>query len=921
MRTKRFLAALLTLCILASFWVMPASATEFGLGPVTDSLTLTVGPGAVYRWYDVYGTAGATKIHALELDLMSSSLKLMLGRSNGNVIGMQTVSGMASDLEAKTGGTVIAGINGDFYSLQTGVPLSFLMENGEVVMSPLESGCAFTVTSDGRAFVGEYANIFSATAYINGESSSVNGVNRAVGADWEGLYLFTSAYGSTTRTTGGTEVICTVNSGRVANGETLLLTVDEIREDQGGAPLSEGKVVLSAMTDKRALLQSLTPGSQVMVSVALQNGYENATLSTGGAQMLVSNGEIIWGVTPDRAPRTVIGVTAEGRVLMFVVDGRATGFSAGATYNEAARLAYDLGCVSAMALDGGGSSTFLAQLPGAADSSVINRPSDGTPRKVGTGLLVLNTAAKGPAASLMVTPYVPRVLAGSTIQLTAAALDANILPVAANGTISWSGESQLGTIDANGLLTTTRDSKAGVVTASDSAGITGQRLVQVVTTPTSITPSKTSVTLGIGEKVSLSAKAAFNGYELASQTDAFTWSVQGDIGSFTAPGEFTAGGAGGATGKILVSAGGTTAEISVTITKAPTILLDFETEQPPMGSSASGGASSSIAYVTGGGENVRFGGGSLKLNYNFTGTTGAATAEARPKAIENNNILIDGYPKRIGLWVYGDGSGNTLTGEIADSTGKTAALNYTGNGGLSFTGWKYVEATVPSGLTEPLKLSVPAQVTQYGTMRGKSVVYIDNIRAVYSGTTTDGGIGPISYKDVSVGQWFYNEVQNMSRKGLMGETDTGMFSPELSLSRGMLVTILWRQQGSPAATQSAGYSDVAAGQWYEAAVNWASANGIVGGYDDGRYGPNDPITREQFVTILYRFESMRSGAPAATGDLSAYPDAEKLNTWSQDAMKWAVGKGIISGMDGLLAPAGKTTRAQTAVMLTRFLGA
>lgn len=170
------------------------------------------------------------------------------------------------------------------------------------------------------------------------------------------------------------------------------------------------------------------------------------------------------------------------------------------------------------------------------------------------------------------------------------------------------------------------------------------------------------------------------------------------------------------------------------------------------------------------------------------------------------------------------------------------------------------------------------------------------------------------FTDVTPDDWFYDAAVYLYGRELMAGTSDTTFSPSLPTTRGMIVTLLHRLAGEPAA-DGASFPDVAEGQYYSRAVAWAAANSVVLGYTNGSFGPDDPITREQLAAILYRFV----GSPAVTGGLSAFPDASGVSAYAREAMIWAVQAGLITGLgDGTLDPQGSATRAQAAVILMRY---
>lgn len=176
-----------------------------------------------------------------------------------------------------------------------------------------------------------------------------------------------------------------------------------------------------------------------------------------------------------------------------------------------------------------------------------------------------------------------------------------------------------------------------------------------------------------------------------------------------------------------------------------------------------------------------------------------------------------------------------------------------------------------------------------------------------------------AFVDVADSDWYADAVQYVFANGLMAGTSDTTFSPNATTTRAMIVTILYRLEGTPAVTGTTAFTDVAAGQYYADAVAWAAQNGIVSGTSATTFSPDGVITREQMAAILYRYAQHKGYDVTAKADLSVFTDAAQVSTYATDAMAWANASGLISGTSATtLSPAGSATRAQVATILMRF---
>ena len=203
-----------------------------------------------------------------------------------------------------------------------------------------------------------------------------------------------------------------------------------------------------------------------------------------------------------------------------------------------------------------------------------------------------------------------------------------------------------------------------------------------------------------------------------------------------------------------------------------------------------------------------------------------------------------------------------------------------------------------------------------------SGVYLTKDMTVYAGWRVDEnpGTGANPFTDVSEKDWFYGDVMFVYENGLMLGTSKTLFSPHGTATRGMMATILWRMEGSPVPKGKNSFTDVEAGKWYADAITWTAENRIFAGYGKDKFGPDDPITREQLAAIFYRYADYKGYDLTVKGNLDKFKDADKITDYAKTAMQWAVGSGLVKGKSGnLLDPQGTATRAEIAAMLHRFI--
>ncbi len=179
------------------------------------------------------------------------------------------------------------------------------------------------------------------------------------------------------------------------------------------------------------------------------------------------------------------------------------------------------------------------------------------------------------------------------------------------------------------------------------------------------------------------------------------------------------------------------------------------------------------------------------------------------------------------------------------------------------------------------------------------------------------------FSDVKDGIWYYDTVKYVTENGIMNGVEEGKFAPDDTLTRAMLVTILYRVEGSPEVSAESKFTDVKGSDWYGAPIVWASENGIVNGVSETEFAPNNNITREQIAAIIYRYASAK-GYDVTQGGMAVreFEDYETISGWAREAMQWAVNAKLISGTTATtVAPLENATRAQAATIIMRFIEA
>ena len=862
-----------------------------------------------------------------------------------------SVADMAALLE-EDGYRVVAGINGDFYNVSTGLPIGMVVTEG-LLRSSDAGYYAIGFRADGSAILGKpgvkvSANLGYAVDDGFGNSTElvrpVAAVNKA--RTNSGLYLYTYDFNAK-HTTGTTEpginVVCTVEQGKLAIGSTVTLRVNRV-EETAVTSLAPDQIVLSANLQADSYyttaLQNIPQGSELTLTVSANDGWEDVEYAIGALYCLAENGAVVPNLAAGSNPRTAVGQKADGTLVFYTIDGRKAGHSIGASLTQVGERLLELGCQTVLCLDGGGSTNLAVTTPDSTTATIINRPSE-TGRKVTNQVfLVASDRASGDLDHFYVHAAGDYVLAGSAVSVTASGVDSNYIPMDASYTLSASAGSIAEQEDGRYLLTTPASGGDITVTAS-GRGAKGSTVVHAIRNPDNLTlkngaSNLTELTVTPGSKTALTAGAVWNHLPLTATNEAFTWSVSGDIGTVDEHGVFTASAPG--TGNLTVSAGDKSLTIPVTVAQvALQTIEDFETPDTRFFS----GYYLTVSR-TNASDYVQRGHYAGKLDYVLPEDTGYYS-----QAMAGSFSNLGTPYTALNLWVYGDGSGNQLsflyTGDIKSDLELPVTT-------LDFTGWKQVTVTLPGAHFEIQGLQVSATTAADGTVsvgdKLSGTIYIDHITATASGTPDNAA--PVVSASLDNSLWqvtasVADAVDGILPAGSVTVTYNGApygsYDPATGLvtvalpgpgesHEAMRITITARDLSGNIGRASVDvepygvdhkFTDIN-DYWAATYVDFLYNANITTGYADGTFRPNDNISRQQFAVMLYRYLGL-DGTQYESVTLP-FADNASIGDYALTAVKALYTEGIINGSTGsdgrlYFNPGGSLTRAQAAAMIGR----
>ncbi|MDD4165132.1 MAG: S-layer homology domain-containing protein [Eubacteriales bacterium] len=834
-KVKKWSAILLTMLILFSSLTLSISALTFtvggtlGSGTITSAYNRSVADGVTYsRAVFRDSSSDLQQVHALSFNPQTSNfVPLVYSKFSG--YGATTYNSCVS-AETKYGYDCVGGVNASFFSFvgtccntYGGVNIS----DGKVLQGCNSNGANYMLTfdSDGTSDLVYSKVAFSLSVNGSAWSNALQNINMFPYTTGTGIYYYDAFCGTSTDTnTAGVEIVFNkTNNTELTVGGTLTGTVAEIRSsvsDGGSIGANQFVLYASNASSYAASLRALSIGDTaeitatetISAAVEKMENCNSAFVTYGyhivanGVNVTSSNG---LGEEFNRASaqRSAVGIKSDGTLIIVATNGRTTSYP-GLTVYELADMLIGLGCVTAVNLDGGGSTQMTVQ-----NSSGTLVSEFSSTRRVANSLLIVQR------------PTIPTSMRNTLSSLVSSAdtyLNNYVLSPTSTQEMTEAYNYGNGVYNASSSMK--GDYTKAIMRLQEAIAN-----VSIIGKSTGIYTSSSSLVMRSTASSGGSAVTT-----VPANTSLSITSISGDFG-------YT---------KYLTYTG------YVDLTNATRI-------------SGLSNASAVISSV-----NERTSGANLEISW--AGLPGAA-----------------GYTYKVIQLV-----GEPDPGNNNESVGATE-LAYVQN-------TRNTSVTIPSSSMTDGKYIKIAVAVIYPNSTAWSVKYVSS--------------SELPFTDVATSSWYYDSVKYVYTAGLFSGTSSTTFSPDTSMTRGMMVTVLYRLAGSPTVSGTMPFTDIYTTDWYYNAVLWAYTNGIASGTSPTKFTPNENVTRQQAVVFLYRYAEFADCDMSITSGFSitGYNDYNNIASYAITAMTWAVDKGIISGNNNYLYPENNASRAEIACILKNF---
>lgn len=658
-----------------------------------------------------FTTAGWWNINVISVDLKDEYTELK-GLINPNGIpSRDKVTTLVNKHNA------VAAVNGDYFNYAP-LPsaMGTLINDGEVVSSPVELAYAlpsFFLTQDNVGGVEYFDRNIIVNNLDNDQKVLVNTLNK-VTSDFTTVTLLNKHWGAKSL------------GKRFHNDLTEVLVVNDVVQEvrKGGEafdiPASNG-YVLAVRGDK---LSSLNINNKVNLQVETTPNLQDIKFAIGGGSIILKNGELSLTniVSKGNQPRTGIAINKDNTKLMLVtIDGRDDSFK-GVSQEMFGAILRELGAYNAMNLDGGGSTSMAVKPVGDDKSHLVNKPSDGGERSVVNAVGVISNAPKGELSYLKVSTDDSKMFLNTSRIFKVKGFDTYHNPVEIdNSQVIFTVEGVDGVVEGNKFLANT--SGKGTVTANYN-GVLGTMDINVLGEIKDLTTKVKSFNIDVNSEKSLSSFYGKdkNGYESIIYIEDIEFNITTNIGTIK-NGVFHSGSE-SLGGAITAKAGDGVENILVSVGSTGKVVESFEKLDNFSFSSYPKEVPGSIEHSS----EAKEGNNSIQLNYDFSKgeNTRVAYVNLNPT---NGGLKLSGAPKKIGLWVKGDGNGSWLRGSLKDGKGKEVLFDLSKT--VEWTDWKYVIADLPADLSYPITLE-RIYVAEIDSIRKQSgQVLFDGLQAFY----------------------------------------------------------------------------------------------------------------------------------------------------------------------------------------------
>ena len=685
--------------------------------------------------------------------------------------GRSTISEVSDYLQSN-GYSVIGGINGDFYTLATGLPSGIVIRNNELISSDgWQYGVGFR--ADGSAFIGKPE--LKITAHTDSKEIPITSINKL--RTNVGVYLLTDDFSSLTRISSpGTNIVLSAEDDTLVVGKDLSATVESISFEENSTEIPKGKIILTADSSVSDLLSGISVGDNVTISItASDESWNTADFAIGGGVLLLKDGKIQEQKNTSVNPRTAVGIKKDGTCIFYTVDGRQGGYSSGMSLEQLAKELKSLGCVDAINMDGGGSTTSCIRYPDQTAVSVINRPSDGTLRKNANFILfVTKSSTDNDVESIYIKPENRIALPGTTLNFETFGLNNSYNTVELDYEPTAYADSNLGLVIDSGTVRLDKNATSGNIYATFGK-LTAKAPITITNTfdtMTIVSDDKeiSTINLAYEQELDLDVIVSYKGRTIASSDDVFSWQLSNNlVGTIDSNGVLKAGSNGSFGTLTITGINNMYKTIPIKVGHATEILEDFENQndynfktnllyeelvnqknsiidtdensddsysiEQDIGSVTPNidldTAPLSYSKIENNQQFVRYGNGSLKVFYDFSDLAFDASTEDT-LIFKFGNAVPSENAKIFDLWVYGDSSSNSIS-----LSGKTndGIIESIGAYSVDFDGWPCLRFEFDKEISNIESINIIQNYQDIAEQNG--TLYFDNITAIFDDSSED----------------------------------------------------------------------------------------------------------------------------------------------------------------------------------------